>query len=61
MKSDSEKLNDVMDLLRSYKEAVDEAVERDGEVNFGGNGINCSEAEAVIRPLYQEALEIISS
>ncbi len=45
MKTDTQKLKEILKLIKQYRKDIDKACKKDCEVTFGGNGINSSEAD----------------
>lgn len=54
------KLKAIAAILNSYQADIEEALERDGEVTLGGNGINCCEANSTFRPLSEEIRAVLT-
>lgn len=59
MTSDKQKLETISKILDSYQKEIEEAREMDGEVTFGGNGINSAEANLLFRQLGKEIRQIL--
>lgn len=55
--SDKDKLFVVMSVLKETKKEIEKALKKDCEVDLGGNGINCSEANKVIEHIFEEIEE----
>lgn len=55
--SDKDKLFIVMSILKETKKEIEKALKKGCEVDLGGNGINCSEANKVIKHIFEEIEE----
>lgn len=59
--TEQEKLTRIRKVLAQFEEDIEEALERDGEVTLGGNGINCCEASATFRPVKLAIVQILDA
>jgi len=61
-KTDSNKLKDIMSLLKSEMKNIEKACDKDREyTSMGGNGCNASEARRAMKPIYDACLEIVNA
>lgn len=57
--SDKDKLFIVMSVLKETKKEIGKALKKDCEVDLGRNSVNCSEANKVIKHIFEEINERI--
>lgn len=59
MKTDTQKLKEILKLMEQYRKEINEAIEEDCEVNLGCNGINCHEASQTFRAFEEDVADIL--
>jgi hypothetical protein len=59
MKTDTQKLKEILKLIKRYRQDINEAIEQDCEVTLGSNGINCYAASQTFRAFEEDVAEIL--
>lgn len=60
MKTDTQKLKQILKLMKQYRKDIDKACDDDCEVTLGGNGINSSEADLTFSAFEDDVNQILN-
>lgn len=59
MKTDTQKLKEIIKLMKQYHKEIDRACNNDCEVTLGGNGINSNEAYLTFSAFEKDVSKIL--